>query len=320
MEGRLVVLLFALALVPAYFILFFMFIKIDFTILGDIAILFIIFINPWIYILSWELWLLLFGTRIANSYERMKNIVSFVSIRYNLYYGLTALSFVFAFVFPLITPLVSSLVIGSIVWRLTTSRHDWERNEKTPAWVIIIVILVMIVPIACNIYFYVEFIPQTIEFWDNVYIGIIIPPLRNIAKALATAVTLGSVIYLFMYGTSEYELVIGEGKRPREITYIRVLQVLLFGFFLFLVYTNSLLFTIIQYFVIFMNVLIILGNLRKSRQIKGVRKSVVSYLLITALFIFSVLNNVIVENIILIFSSLLYIITFLAIFITTGED
>ena len=126
-----------------------------------------------------------------------------------------------------------------------------------------------------------------------------------------------------MYGTSEYELVFkSKGERPKEIMYVRTLQALLFTLFLVLIYLEdwSAVFRVIQYFTIILNIIIILGNLRKSREISGINKSVLSYILIVVLFIFSALGEAEIENIILVFSSILYILTFAAVFLTTSDE
>ncbi|NMC05387.1 MAG: hypothetical protein GYA24_09255 [Candidatus Lokiarchaeota archaeon] len=319
-EGRLVLLLFGLVLIPVYFILFFVFYHPDISFLGEWQVLYIIFVNPVMYIIAWELWLVLYSNRIADSYERMKNIVSFISIRYNLYYGFTALFFIFLMIFPLVTPVVASLILGSVVWRLFTSRHDWEKDEKTPAWIVIAVIVVMVLPLICNAYFYIAFIPEAWAFW-NQFVGMFADHLSNIARAMATAVILGSIAYLFRYGTSEYELVFtSKQERPKEIGYIRGLQAFLFVLFVILIYIKNPLFEYIQYLAIALNVIVILGNLRKSKQISSVRRSVFSYILVMILFIFSVLKQAVLEGIILVISSLVYLATFLYVFITTPDE
>jgi hypothetical protein len=319
-EGRLIVLLFGLVLIPVYFILFFIFFQLDISFMGELQILYIIFVNPIMYILAWELWLILYNNRIADSYERMKNIVSFISIRYNLYYGFTALFFIFLMVFPLVTPVVASLILGSVVWRVFTTRHDWEKNEKTPTWVVIAVIVVMVLPLICNVYFYIAFVPKAWAFWND-FVSAFAGHLSNIAKAMATAVILGSIAYLFRFGTSEYELVFAtKQERPKEIGYIRGLQAFLFVLFVLLIYIQNVLFNYIQYLAIALNVIVILGNLRKSKQITGVRRSVFSYLLVMVLFVFSVLNQPVLEGIILVVSSLVYLATFLYVFVTTPDE
>nr|MDO8088471.1 hypothetical protein [Candidatus Sigynarchaeum springense] len=322
-EGRLILLLFALAIIPGYFILFFLFFPPYNAIQGEWQIVYIIFVNPVTYIIAWEIFLVLYSNRLADSYDRMKNIVSFISIRYNLYYGLTALIFIFLILFPLVTPVVASLILGSVVWRVVTSRHDWEKSEKTPTWMIIAVIAVMIVPFVFNVFFYIDFIPKAWGFWNRVFVNIVAKHLSNIAKAMATAVILGSIAYLLRFGTSEYELVFAsKQERPKEIGYIRGLQTFLFVLFVLLIYIdpNSTLFNYIQYLAIFLNVIVILGNLRKSKQISGVGKSVFSYILVMILLIFSLMEQVVLQSIILVVSSLVYIITFLYVFATTPDE
>nr|MDO8110595.1 hypothetical protein [Candidatus Sigynarchaeota archaeon] len=320
-EGRLVVLLYSIGVIPAYFILFFMYITMDWTFAGQWAIIFLIFINPVTFIIIWEIFMAWFANRLANSYDRMKHIVSFVSIRYNLYYGVTTVFFVFTIVFPLVSPVISSLVLGSLVWRAATAHHDWEKDEKTPGWAVGIVVVVMAIPLICNVYFYINFIPQAWEFWKTVFVQQLALHLKNIAKAMATAVSLGSIAYLLRFGTSEYEYVFeNKDERPKEIGYIRALQIFLFILFMILIYLGNKVFDYIQYLVIILNVILILGNLRKSRQISGVSRSVFSYIIITVLFIFSVMGQEVVEGIILIISSLLYIATFLIVFFTTPDD
>jgi hypothetical protein len=320
-EGRLILLLFGLAIIPVYFVLFFLFFTPDTSFLGQWQTLYLIFVNPIMYIIAWELWLVLYSSRIADSYERMKNIVSFISIRYNLYYGLTALFFIFLMVFPLVTPVVASLILGSVVWRVVTTRHDWDKNEKTPKWVLIVVVAVMVLPLICNVYFYIAFIPEAWGFWNDVFVNLFAYHLSNLAKAMATAVILGSIAYLLRYGTSEYELVFTtKQERPKEIGYVKALQAFLFVLFALLIYVKSPLFDYIQYLAIALNVVVILGNLRKSKQITGVRKSVFSYLLVMVLFIFSVMGQAVLTSIILVISSLVYLATFLYVFITTPDE
>ena len=326
-EGRLIVLIFSLAVIPLYFIAFFSLMNINWQPLGPYMVLFQIFINPITFILCWELFMLLFGTRIATSYEKMKKIISPISIRYNLYYGLTAIVFILAILFPFITPLVNVLVLGSLAWRMFTWRIDWEKTEKTPWWVVILILIVMALPAVCSIFFYVNYMPQALHLWNEIYVTYFIYPLRLVARALATAVTFGSLVFMFMYGTSEYELVLTkEGARPRAITYVRILQFGLFVFFIMLIVLgevlgviNQYLFKGIQYFTIALNVLIILGNLRKSREISGVNKSIVSYILIIAFFTFNAIGADAWESVILVISSLLYIITFAVSFMTSKD-
>jgi hypothetical protein len=319
-EGRLIVLLFAVGLIPVYFILFFTYIPWLPSSLEPIQVLKAIFVNPIMYILAWELFLILYSNRIAESYDRMKSIISFISIRYNLYYGLTALFFIFLMVFPLVTPVVASMILGSVVWRVVTTRHDWEKNEKTPSWVIIVVFVVMILPLIANVFFYIDFIPLAWQFW-NKFVGLFATHLNYVAKAMATAVILGSIAYLFNYGTSEYELVFKtKQERPKAIGYIRGLQTFMFVLFVLLIYINYTLFNYIQYIAIALNVIVILGNLRKSRQISGVGKSVFSYILVMVLFIFSVMGQAVLEGIILVISSLAYLATFVYVFVTTPDE
>ncbi|MEX2681673.1 MAG: hypothetical protein Q6373_008735 [Candidatus Sigynarchaeota archaeon] len=319
-EGRLMVLLFALALIPTYFIVFFIFYSPDYSTVGNFQILYIIFVNAITYITAWEIFIVLYSNRLADSYDRMKNIVSFISIRYNLYYGLTALFFIFLMVFPLVTPVVASLILGSVVWRIVTAWHDWEKSEKTPSWAIIAVIVVMIIPLVFNVFFYIDFIPKAWEFW-NKFVALFARHLSNVAKAMATAVILGSIAYLLRFGTSEYELVFTSKKeRPKEIGYIRGLQAFLFVLFVLLIYIQNTLFNYIQYLAIFLNVVVILGNLRKSRQISGVGRSVFSYILVMILFIFSVMGQAVLEGIILVVSSLAYLATFVYVFATTPDE
>ncbi len=322
-EGRLILLLFALVLIPVYFILFFIYIPWLPSSTDAVQVLKAIFVNPIMYILAWELWLILYHNRIADSYDRMKSIISFISVRYNLYYGLTALFFIFLMVFPLVTPAVASLILGSVVWRIVTSRHDWQKDEKTPKWALVVVIAVMVLPLIANVFFYIDFIPMAWEFW-NKFVNLFADHLSNVAKAMATSVILGSIAYLFSYGTSEYELVFKtKQERPKAIGYIRGLQAFLFVLFTLLIYigpSGYTLFNFIQYLAIGLNVIVILGNLRKSRQIAGVRKSIFSYILVMVLFIFSVMGQKVLENVILVISSLAYLATFAYVFVTTPDE
>ncbi|MHA1791445.1 MAG: hypothetical protein ACTSVI_02300 [Promethearchaeota archaeon] len=259
----------------------------------------------------------------------MKSVVSVVSIRYNLYYGVSALFFLFSIVFPLTTPFISMLVFGSIAWRLATRGRNWDDDDKTPAWIVFFISLVMIATVIINSYFYIAFFPKAKIFWD-LYVESFVPFLRIIAKASGTAVTLGALVYLFLYGTSEYELLFKKSERPKEIAYVRILQVFLFILCLLLIWiekpdkngqpTQPGIFTIIQYSAIGLNVIIILGNSLKSKKISGANRSVISYVLMIAFFVFSALKERAWDVFILMISSLLYLITFLVMFYKADDD
>ncbi|MHA1372598.1 MAG: hypothetical protein ACTSWN_08825 [Promethearchaeota archaeon] len=323
--GRLLVFLFGVGVIPAYFIVFFIlywnrFFSIP---LEPWQWIFVIFINPIVYIISWFFFLVLFGTKIGNTYDMMKKVVSPISVRYNIYYGVSALFFLIGILLPLITPVLAMLMFGSIIWRITTIKRDWAVNENTPTYVIVLVLIAMVVPILCNVYFYIKFIPMAIEFWNKIFIGLFLPYLKIIARAMGTALTLGGLIYLARYGTSEYEVIFQEtGERPREFWNVLLLQVFSFIFFLILIFmteglevdvvvTQATIFDIIAYITIAINVILIFGNWIKSKQFKTANKSILSYLLIIAFYIFNLLNGLpffaFMETLTLIASSFFYI-------------
>jgi hypothetical protein len=140
----------------------------------------------------------------------------------------------FIFIFPLITPVISILSFASMAWRLTTFRKKvWEEDTKISKMTWIMMSLASVIPIFCAVSIipdYFVLAANTLLIWDK-----LLPYLFIISYSLFTALAIGSFILMFYNsGISEYEQFWAESSEKQRFWNIKVLEIILFGFFLFL--------------------------------------------------------------------------------------
>ena len=188
---------------------------------------------PLIFSISWIFFLILFSTRFSIAIESMDKTVAVVPIRLKLFFGANALFILFIFVFPIITPIISVLSFCSIAWRLTFRKEAWE-EQKTPLFTKILMVIFSILPIICSIIILPQSLVLAIFLWEDLWVPLL-PYLFIISYAIYTALAIGSLFFLIANrGISEYEQIFAEPKSEATIWYIRILELFLFIFFLFL--------------------------------------------------------------------------------------
>jgi len=252
--------------------------------------------------------------------------ISVVPSRLKFFYGINAVYILFIFIFPLITPVIAVLSFASFAWRLTTFRKEsWEDDSKTSFLTKFAMILASIVPLFCTISIIPEYLELPLFLWNSVWL-FLIKYLYMISYSLFTALSIGSLIILFSNsGISEYEQIFVDTNKKKSFAHIKILEVFLFGFFLFLdyndypiidlFYTSGLIIVIFTYFV----------NLIRGKSKYGNFKSYFVGYLIAAIFISS---NVIIatEELSeflriwsLLMSAILYIFVLFYTFVTTED-
>jgi MFS family permease len=186
--------------------------------------------------------------------------ISVVPSRLKFFYGINAVYILFIFVFPLITPFISILSFASFAWRLTTFRKEgWEDDSQTSLFTKIVMVIASLIPIFCTVSIIPEFLELPLFLWNNIWLEII-EYLFVISYSLFTALSIGSLIILFSNsGISEYEQLFADNKQKKSFANVKVLEVFLFGFFLFLdlynfpiidlIYTAGLVIVIFTYIV-----------------------------------------------------------------------
>jgi hypothetical protein len=192
-------------------------------------------VSPIVYGASWLFFLILFANRFANTMESFDDKISVVPSRLKFFYGINALYILFIFVFPVITPFISILSFASFAWRLTTfKKESWEDDLKVSLFTKIFMVIAAFIPVFCTISILPEFFDLPIFLWTVVWLPNV-DLLFTISYSLFTALAIGSLIILFSNdGISEYEQLFSDPSQKKKFWNVKILEVFLFGFFMFL--------------------------------------------------------------------------------------
>lgn len=241
---------------------------------------------PLVFSISWLFFLILFINRFANTLDNFDQTISVVPSRLKFFYGINALYILLIFIFPLITPVISILSFSSMAWRLTTFRRKvWEEDTKISKVTWIMMGLASVIPIFCSVSVIPEFFVLASFLWNNIWI-IIIPYLFIISYSLFTALAIGSFILLFYNsGISEYEQFWGESTKRQRILYVKILEVALFAFFLFLDLGEFDVISLFYWMGFFLIIFTSLVNFFQGKaKVKGFKSHLIGYI-IAAIFI-----------------------------------
>ncbi|MFX0106081.1 MAG: hypothetical protein ACFE75_11405 [Candidatus Hodarchaeota archaeon] len=285
--SRLIVLI-SLILVPI--VIFLIYNLVDFNLwYSDDEMLKLIIIKilcPSIFSVSWLFFLILFLNRFADTLDNFDKTISVVPSRLKFFYGINAIYIMFVFIFPVITPIISILSFASMAWRLTTFRRKrWEEDTKVSVITWIMMALSSIIPIFCTASVIRDFFILASFLWNIIWVPIL-PYLFIISYSLFTALAFGSFIILFYNsGISEYEQLWVDSTKKRSLWNIKILEIILFGFFLFLDIAD---YEIINLFYwigfIFIIITSIVNFFQGKAKIKGFKSHLIGYL-IAAVFI-----------------------------------
>lgn len=190
---------------------------------------------PLVFSISWLFFLILFINRFANTIDNFDKTISVVPSRLKFFYGLNAIYILFIFVFPIITPIISVLSFASFAWRLTTlKRREWDDNSEVSFITKFMMVLFSIIPIFFTISVLPEFIILATFLWKVIWVPLL-PYLFSISYSLFTSLAIGALIILFYNsGISEYEQIYVEPSKKQILWNVKILEIFLFGFFLFL--------------------------------------------------------------------------------------
>ncbi|MFX1420413.1 MAG: hypothetical protein ACFE9N_16030 [Promethearchaeota archaeon] len=285
--SRLIILL-SIILVPIAIFLIYNFVDFNLWYSNDpgLKILVVKIICPSIFSISWLFFLILFINRFANTLDDFDRTISVVPSRLKFFYGINAVYIMSIFIFPLITPVISILSFASMAWRLTTFRKKvWEEDTKISLLTWIMMALVSIIPIFCTVSVIPEFFVLASFLWNIIWVPLL-PYLFVISYSLFTSLAIGSFILLFYNaGISEYEQLWVDSSKKQTIWYIRILEIILFAFFLFLDLGD---FEVINLFYIAGFIFIIFTSLinliQGKTKVKGFKSHLFGYL-IAAVFI-----------------------------------
>jgi hypothetical protein len=281
-------------------------------------------ICPLIFSISWLFFLILFINRFANTLDDFDRVISVVPSRLKFFYGINAVYLMAIFIFPAITPVISILSFASMAWRLSTYRKQvWEEDTKISTFTWIMMILASIIPIFCTVSVIPEFLVLVDFLWNDIWVPLL-PYLFKISYSLFTALAIGSFILLFYNaGVSEYEQFWAEPSKKHNVWNIKILEIILFAFFLYL---DLFEFDVINLFYIMGFIFIIITSfvnfVQGKSKVSGFKSHLFGYL-IAAVFIGSnvLFTTEIISELLrvwsLLISAILYIIVFFYTFLQT---
>lgn len=285
--SRLIILL-SIISVPAVIFLIYLFTDFNLWYSNDpnLKLVVIKILCPSIFSISWLFFLILFINRFANTLDNFDQTISVVPSRLKFFYGINAVYILFVFIFPLITPIISILSFTSMAWRLTTFRKKvWEEDTKISLITWIMMALASIIPIFCSVSVIPEFFVLAYFLWKVIWLPLV-PYLFTISYSLFTALAIGSFILLFYNsGISEYEQFWDESSKKQSFRNIKILEIFLFGFFLFLDiggYDVINLFYIVGF--IFIIITSLINFFQGKAKVKGFKSHLFGYI-IAAVFI-----------------------------------
>jgi len=285
--SRLIVLV-SIVLVPIVIFFIYNYVDLNLWYSNDLVLRIVIIkiICPLIFSISWLFFLILFVNRFANTLDNFDSTISVVPSRLKFFYGINAVYIMCIFIFPMITPIISILSFASMAWRLTTIRKEvWDEDTKVSLITWITMALASIIPIFCAVSVIPEFFVLAYFLWDAIWIPLL-PYLFSFSYALFTALAIGSFILLFYNaGISEYEQFWAEPSKKKNIWLIKILEILLFAFFLFLDigdYDVKIIFYIAGF--IFIIITSFVNFIQGKSKVKGFKSHLFGYL-IAAVFI-----------------------------------
>jgi len=233
---RLIVLI-AIILVPISIFLIYYFVDFSLWYSTDPILNFWIIkiVSPIVFGASWLFFLILFANRFANTMESFDDKISVVPSRLKFFYGINAVYILFIFVFPVVTPIISVLSFASFAWRLATFRkEEWKEDSGASIFTKIFMVIAALVPIFCTVSILPEFLDLPIFLWTELWFPNV-DLLFTISYSLFTALSIGSLIILFSNdGISEYEQLFADPSQKKKFWNVKILEVFLFGFFMFL--------------------------------------------------------------------------------------
>ncbi len=238
---------------------------------------------PIIFSVSWLFFLILFINRFANTLDDFDRTISVVPSRLKFFYGINAVYILCIFIFPLITPVISILSFASMAWRLTTIKKEvWDEDTKISKFTWIMMVLASILPIFCTVSVIPEFFVLTSFLWNRIWLPLL-PYLFMISYSLFTALAIGSFVLLFYNsGISEYEQFWSESSKKQRFWNIKILEIILFAFFLFLDLGD---FEVINLFYyagfIFIIIISIVNFIQGKAKVKGFKSHIFGYLIAT---------------------------------------
>ncbi|KKK43369.1 hypothetical protein LCGC14_0554190 [marine sediment metagenome] len=251
-------------------------------------------LSPIVFSVSWLFFLILFAERFSDTLDDFDETISVVPSRLKFFYGINAIYILFIFIFPIISPIVSVLSFASFAWRLTTfKKKRWEEDSKVSVLTWVMMSIAAILPIFCSIVVLPEYIKLADFLWNDLWVPNL-DLLFTISYSLFTALAIGSLIILFLNsGISEYEQIIGSSSQKQTFLNVKILEIFLFGFFIFLDLYN---FPVIDFFYLLGFVIIIFISVvnffRGKSKFENFKSHFIGYLIAT-IFIGS---NVIFSN------------------------
>ncbi|MCP4760619.1 MAG: hypothetical protein GY870_02485 [archaeon] len=287
----------------------------------------IIVITPWFLTIGWIFMFILFANRISGSIDKFDEVIQVISPRYKLFYGINAIALLLIFVIPLMTPIIAILAFSSFGFRISTFRVDWEeRDDETPKFASFISVLFAIIPGIITIAIFPDFFIFTQFLWITYWMPII-EPLYRISLCISSALTIGTLCYIFITGVAEYENAsVLEGEKV-NISWIKPFEAILIILFLFLEFSENPLIQIFYFTGLFICIFVAFVNFVKGRKQPDFENYLLGYILMIIFYGANLIRWSMEEGegtqlivlITVIFSALMYIVLYFISFFTYEE-
>ncbi|MHA1492092.1 MAG: hypothetical protein ACTSRI_20870 [Promethearchaeota archaeon] len=324
--SRLIVLI-TIILVPIIIFLIFIFVDFHLWFTNNPTLNFWIInvLCPLVFSVSWFFFLILFANRFSETIESIDKITSVVPTRLMMFFGLTAIYILFIFVFPLITPIISILSFTSMAWRLTTyKKKSWD-DSGVSFITKLTMALSAILPIFCFICILPDYLKLAAFLWEDIWLPLL-DWIYIFSYCLCTALAIGSLfILLSNSGISEYEQFYVDSSKSKSIMHIKIAELFLFVFFLFLAVNK---FEIIDFFYTMGFVIVVLVAIvnffQGKKKISSFKSHILGYILAAVfmgsnLLIFTVEISELLSYWSLLLSAALFIFAFFYTFLTLDD-
>ncbi len=279
-------------------------------------------LTPLIYSVSWVMMFSLFATRISRTIDSFDKSSSVIPLRLLFFYGLNALFVLGIFVFPVITPVVSVLAFMSLAWRLTTIRKtNWGEEERVSALTWVVMIIFAIPPVFCAILIMPEILVFAVHLWEDLWLPIV-DILYDGSLMICTALTFGSLIFLIRAGVSEYEQLGSAKKDDINLPAIWTFEVAMAAFLLFLMFAKIEFVRVFTWAGLVVAVFVTGVNYFRGRQaVVDFKSHTIGYIIAIAFVLAQLLwGTTRVKNILLIITSVVFIVAISVTFVRVDDD
>jgi hypothetical protein len=283
--------------------------------------IFVGWVTPLCFSLCWVYIIMVFKTDMVDVLEMMDTTGSVIPTRMKFFFSLNALLILCLFIIPIISPVITILTFSSLIWKATTSKKEMAQGESIGMLWKIIIVLVSIVPLIAAIFVLPGIIKIAGSFWNDNWVTNL-EAINNINMAIATSMTISDfymISSIMRTGPQDYHYLESDNEEGSPYAFSkRIIQLVFFALMLYLWYIDHPFFRYLTWIGLILVGLIWLlttamnannRNFNISNNILGY--ALLGIFLVANLIAFPLTRvNVIIQNVALILSGLIYLFIF----------